>query len=124
MRNSIKKLFSFVLALICLLTCAFAEGNEVVATYNGGEVTANEVERDLTSEINMMMTTMNYFAQMNGTGSYTASEEDLRSIREYVITAYAKYEILLNKMDELGVSEEQRRMIYETNPLRFLGEEG
>ena len=105
MRNSIKKLFSFVLALICLLTCAFAEGDEVVATYNGGEVTANEVERDLTSEINMMMTTMNYFAQMNGTGFYTASEEDLRSIREYVITAYAKYEILFNKMDELGVSD-------------------
>lgn len=106
MFKSIKKTLAFVLALICLLSSAIAEdADKVVATYNGGEVTASEVARDLDSETKMMTANKNYFAQITGGGTYTVTEQDLNDIREYVITAYAKYEILLNKMAELGIED-------------------
>lgn len=106
MLNTIRKLLALALAVTTLFACAFAENdNVVVATYNGGEVTIKEVENDLTAEINMMSTTMNYYYQLMGNGTYTVTEDDLRSIREYIVEAYAKYEILLAKMQEMGIAD-------------------
>ncbi len=106
MINTFKKFLALALVVACFFTCAYAEnGDKVVATYNGGEVTAKEVENDLNVEISMMTTTMNYYAQLMGEGAYTLTDEDLAGIREYVVKAYAQYEILFNKMKEMGIAD-------------------
>lgn len=106
MSNTFRKILAFALVIASVFTFALAEnGDKVVATYNGGEVTVKEVENDLNVEISMMTTTMNYYAQLMGEGAYTLSDEDLESIRKYVVEAYAKYEVLLNKMKEMGIAD-------------------
>lgn len=106
MVNTYKKILALALVIFSLFSCAFAEGGDkVVATFNGGEVTIDEVQNDLNVEISMMNTTLNYYAQLMGEGAYNMTEEDLKNIREYVIEAYAKFEILLNKMHELGIAD-------------------
>lgn len=102
MSNTVRKLFALILALTFLFTCALAEGDKVVATYNGGEVTLAEVENMIESESNMLVSSFSYFT---GGAPYTLTEEDLANIRKSVITAQAKFEILLSKMAELGVSD-------------------
>ncbi|MBQ2433382.1 MAG: hypothetical protein II266_03045, partial [Clostridia bacterium] len=106
MVNTYKKILALALVIFSLFSCAFAEGGDkVVATFNGGEVTIDEVQNDLNVEISMMNTTLNYYAQLMGEGAYNMTEEDLKNIREYVVEAYAKFEILLNKMHELGIAD-------------------
>ena len=101
-----KKLFALVIALSCFMSFALADGgSNVVATYEGGEVTKAEVESAIAAEINVMTSTMNYFAQMTGVENYTATEDDLQYIREYVIKDYVQNKILLSKMAELGVND-------------------
>ncbi|MBR3928705.1 MAG: peptidylprolyl isomerase [Clostridia bacterium] len=106
MRNTIKRTLAFALMIFTLFSCAFAEnGDKVVATYNGGEVTLKEVESDIAAEMNLMTTTMSYYYQLAGKGAYNVTEEDKNSVRQYVVEAYAKYEILLNKMKELNIDD-------------------
>ncbi len=106
MFNTFKKILALALVFASVFTCAFAEnGDKVVATFNGGEVTVKEVENDLNVEISMMTTTMNYYAQLMGEGAYTLSDDDLAKIREYVVYAYAQYKILLNKMKEMDIAD-------------------
>ena len=106
MLHMIKRAMAFVLAFACLFTCAFAEnGNNVVATYNGGEVLLSEIEAALESELNMLLSTMNIYRQMTGGEMYTPTEDDYNKVRETIATAQARFEILLSKMPELGVSD-------------------
>ena len=106
MLNMFKRIPALLLAVALLFTCVYAEGDDtVVATYNGREVKASEVNELVNTEINLMVTNMNYLYQMTGKGTYSVTDEDKMYIREGVVEAYIKQQIVIDKLSEYGLSD-------------------
>lgn len=99
-------IFLLIFLLFCSFSIARAEDNQaVIATYAGGEVTVSDVYASYTNELNAILGSMNYIAQMQGQASYTPSDEDLLYVKEYVTEAYLQQRVIFDKLIEMGLSD-------------------
>lgn len=106
MSNTLRRISALLLAIVLFSTLAIAEETDpVIATYKGGEVKVSDVNQQVSEELNAMISTMNYIYQMNGSGAYTATDDDIAFTREYIVNAYIKQQIIISKLSEYGLSD-------------------
>lgn len=110
MTSTIRRILALIISIMLSLGVFFAVSeektidDEVVITYNGGEVTFGEAANFVTCKVNNAIAEISLLYMSNGV-QYTPTDQEYAQLFYDALNAYAQRKILTAKMLELGFEE-------------------